>query len=1207
MFGVKYAVSITLMCNIFVIDNMLHAARTKRGIDIAIVDKYNQLVKYKCRIKMEINFFNERQLLLSLIEMEGILSYLKSDASMATKMSTFTEVQSSIKGIKKSMKQIIIRKNAYDKQVNQINEIALGPSRVTPSIESLIIELKGFSFGYKLYNTDQKLMKIKLLSKLVSTVGKKKIMKKLAKGGRSRGSVNKFIVKLNKMKKVLNQLKKAVLKLKYDIVEFNGISGIGPTAGIMEHVPVAPEHGEVQEIVSDDMECGGGYTVSCQYGYQLNRDAKYDILRQTTEENLVTDEIQCIATPIGHWPLTIYDKSNNTAQFNTKKDGSSTSISVNNAELLNVDFDNRDGILKFDGDFTWLMYIYIDGANTPNVKLLHYYGFTLFLSDISKSLEKRSWYFITLIYVKSLSSLAVYINGKFDVEFDNIELFKSKDIADSVVIQGAEESGRLRLTCVSVYAAALGIDDIQTAKERCRLDDIVASWPLDKLYGSSDVSRNAYHIVRDRVQYGTGIDGSENGSVKTGKLPSNGYLSNLKIPTMLVRHQLSWLGYIYIESLSCDSPLVDFSTNGIPGFYIWILQNGGLKTRIGFYDVTGEKDTITTDRKLFEFKTWYHVAFTFDGSVGVQYIDGVRVAEKNISLNGDILNGPGYIGKSANSQMYFDGRLACVQIYRVALTDDQINDKMNCLACSRQPISPKTVSAQVSGGVPAYPNSWPWMVQFILKRVRLIANGYVCGGILYKPNVVISAAHCFVDKRKEDLRVIIGAHWRFGIRDEEGVQMIGVREMFVHPDFDGDSFDNDIAVILLDKNAILSDSVQPCCIEEDLMPEGTDCFVTGWGTTQNANERTDKLRQAHIPILEEKKCREPRRYERPLTRNMFCAGTWNGTVDSCGGDSGGPLVCRYSTKSLFKLVGIVSWGPVGKCGQASQPGVYTQVRNYIDWIHAKISLKKETVTTSAPSRPKTTLSQGCGIPGIGVMGKTIGGNETIPHRWPWVVAILFDGNIHCGGTLYSRDIVITAASCVVGRFGEISLLTVLVGTHTPILGDELVQRRDVETVVTHPQFREDRRMPFAKFNDVAVIKLSDPVSYDEHARPICPPISSPVDDKLCISTGWGFMHQSLHQVELSILGISDCRKIYKRKVTNDMLCTHDSTGKDQNVCLGDGGVPLFCASPDDPNVYHLAGISSWGPNRISECKIKPSVFMDVYSYLDWINDVIDSL
>jgi len=55
---------------------------------------------------------------------------------------------------------------------------------------------------------------------------------------------------------------------------------------------------------------------------------------------------------------------------------------------------------------------------------------------------------------------------------------------------------------------------------------------------------------------------------------------------------------------------------------------------------------------------------------------------------------------------------------------------------------------------------------------------------------------------------------------------------------------------------------------------------------------------------------------------------------TCRGDSGGGLTF---TNGAPKVVGVVSWGKV-KCAGDGQPGAYTRIASYIDWIKQAMAL-----------------------------------------------------------------------------------------------------------------------------------------------------------------------------------------------------------------------------------------------------------------------------
>lgn len=160
----------------------------------------------------------------------------------------------------------------------------------------------------------------------------------------------------------------------------------------------------------------------------------------------------------------------------------------------------------------------------------------------------------------------------------------------------------------------------------------------------------------------------------------------------------------------------------------------------------------------------------------------------------------------------------------------------------------------------------------------------------------------------------------------------------MHPSYDHSIYNNDIALLRLSTPLPgYNETMSPVCLptENTNFRPGTNCSVTGWGKTHQHGSVSNKLRVAYVPIIDHATCKE-QYYQRTgdiVTDRMICAGYQAGQVDSCKGDSGGPFVCKE--KGQYILVGATSWG-VG-CAQAGQPGVYTDIKDFLSWIQSVIN------------------------------------------------------------------------------------------------------------------------------------------------------------------------------------------------------------------------------------------------------------------------------
>jgi hypothetical protein len=249
----------------------------------------------------------------------------------------------------------------------------------------------------------------------------------------------------------------------------------------------------------------------------------------------------------------------------------------------------------------------------------------------------------------------------------------------------------------------------------------------------------------------------------------------------------------------------------------------------------------------------------------------------------------------------------------------------------------ETPEQRIVGGQEADPGEWPWQVALVQKGEDAYF-GQFCGGSLLSAGWVLTAAHCVEDTVASEVDVIAGIH---DLRTPDpDYQRVAVSTIAVHPEWDPNTYDNDIALLKLNSSILprpASGSVLPIAFA-NLVPAnagslaGQTATVTGWGNRAaqpdpGGSDFPDRLHEVQVPIITNADCQAG--YP-SLTANMLCAGFDEGGKDSCQGDSGGPLVIPASGNN-WQQAGIVSYGD--GCAKPGKPGVYTRVSQYIEWIN----------------------------------------------------------------------------------------------------------------------------------------------------------------------------------------------------------------------------------------------------------------------------------
>jgi secreted trypsin-like serine protease len=230
-------------------------------------------------------------------------------------------------------------------------------------------------------------------------------------------------------------------------------------------------------------------------------------------------------------------------------------------------------------------------------------------------------------------------------------------------------------------------------------------------------------------------------------------------------------------------------------------------------------------------------------------------------------------------------------------------------------VSVKDIDSRIINGDQAGLAQFPW------QAALFIGSYFVCSGSIISEEWILTAAQCI--EGTSTVTVLAG------IVDLNGTgAVVQSSELILHKDYDPYNFINDIGLVQLSTPLTFTRYLAPIALADNLLEDGLDVTVSGWGATVSDGDESQLLLYADLVTIRNSECTAI--YGNTILDSIVCAESGTAVLKNiCTGDGGAALVLDVETDPVH--VGLVSFFGGGSC-ESGYPSGSTRTASFRIWI-----------------------------------------------------------------------------------------------------------------------------------------------------------------------------------------------------------------------------------------------------------------------------------